>query len=237
MFGHQDDQPAQQDDNAADDTTTLTGTDENAAEPTDKNGGQPADQAGMPDESAAGSDTALADENGDTPEELVIGPGPDQTQDDQPKEDAKSEPPAGDDWQHPGTPLDDSEPEPISDVISPAGGFPKRPTFQYPVDSASDSAGPSGGQPDSGQDQELVDIRKRALGELSPLVEKLDLPPDEKFRTVMMIIQTSDDESLVKKAYEAAKGIEDEKARAQALLDIVNEVNYFTQPPADQAAN
>ncbi len=29
-----------------------------------------------------------------------------------------------------------------------------------------------------------------------------------------------------------AKGISDEKERAQALLDIVNEINYFTQHPS-----
>jgi hypothetical protein len=45
----------------------------------------------------------------------------------------------------------------------------------------------------------------------------------------MMMIQAADDESLVKSAYEAAQKITDEKVRAQALLDIVNEINYFTQ--------
>jgi hypothetical protein len=43
------------------------------------------------------------------------------------------------------------------------------------------------------------------------------------------MIQASDDQKLVKDAYEAAKQIPDEKARAQALLDVVNEINYFTQ--------
>jgi hypothetical protein len=46
----------------------------------------------------------------------------------------------------------------------------------------------------------------------------------------MMMIQASDDQRLVKKAYETAHSIEDEHARAQALLDIVNEINYFTNP-------
>jgi len=44
-----------------------------------------------------------------------------------------------------------------------------------------------------------------------------------------MMIQAADDQSLIKDAYEAAQNINDEKARAQALLDIVNEINYFTQ--------
>lgn len=60
------------------------------------------------------------------------------------------------------------------------------------------------------------------------MVDKLDQTPEEKFRTTMMMIQASDDQTLVKRAYEAAKSISDDKERAQALLDIVNEINYFT---------
>ncbi len=45
----------------------------------------------------------------------------------------------------------------------------------------------------------------------------------------MMMIQASDDQSLIGNAYAAAKEITDEKTRAQALLDIINEINYFTQ--------
>lgn len=76
---------------------------------------------------------------------------------------------------------------------------------------------------------ELLDIKQQALEQLSPLVGHLDQSPEEKFRTTMMMIQASDDQSLIKEAYEAAKKIEDEKTRAQALLDVVNEINYFTQ--------
>lgn len=76
---------------------------------------------------------------------------------------------------------------------------------------------------------ELIDIKQQALSQLSPLVDHLDQSPVDKFRTTMMMIQASDDHTLIRTAYEAAKSIEDEKLRAQALLDIVNEINYFTQ--------
>lgn len=75
----------------------------------------------------------------------------------------------------------------------------------------------------------LLDIKNEALHDLSPLVDKLDLDTTEKFKTVMMLIQASDDQTLIPKAYELAKNINDEKAKAQALLDVVNEINYFTQ--------
>lgn len=82
---------------------------------------------------------------------------------------------------------------------------------------------------------DLLDIKQDALHELAPLVGQLEQSPEEKFKTTMMMIQASDDQSLVKAAYEAAKQIEDEKARAQALLDVVNEINYFTQQSSNQS--
>ena len=82
--------------------------------------------------------------------------------------------------------------------------------------------------PDADQD-ELFDIKQQALHSLAPLVDKLDQTPEEKFKTTMMLIQASDNAELIKDAYDAANAISDEKARAQALLDVVNEINYFTQ--------
>lgn len=76
---------------------------------------------------------------------------------------------------------------------------------------------------------DLLSIKQQALHDLNPLVVHLDQTAEEKFRTTMMMIQASDDPSLVKAAYEAAKQISDKKVRAQALLDVVNEINYFTQ--------
>jgi hypothetical protein len=75
----------------------------------------------------------------------------------------------------------------------------------------------------------LVSIKEQALNNLAPLINHLDQTPEEKFKTTMMLIQASDNSDLVKEAYQAAQQIQDEKARAQALLDVVNEINYFTQ--------
>lgn len=75
----------------------------------------------------------------------------------------------------------------------------------------------------------LIDIKQQALTQLSPLLGHLDQSPEEKFRTTMMMIQASDDQNMIKTAFAAAQNISDEKTRAQALLDVVNEINYFTQ--------
>ena len=75
----------------------------------------------------------------------------------------------------------------------------------------------------------LMGLKEQALSSLSPLVNHLNQTPEEHFKTMMMLIQASDNSALIKEAYEAANQIPDEKARAQALLDVINEINYFTQ--------
>jgi hypothetical protein len=92
---------------------------------------------------------------------------------------------------------------------------------------------PVGGHPNA---DELLDIKQQALQQLSPLIGHLEQNPEEKFRTTMMMIQASDNDTLIKTAYEAALQIPDEKVRAQALLDIVNEINYFTHNNENNAA-
>jgi hypothetical protein len=82
---------------------------------------------------------------------------------------------------------------------------------------------------------DLLDIKQNALQQLSPLLGHLDQPPEERFRTTMMMIQASDNSTLLKSAYEAAQQITDDKVRAQALLDVVNEINYFTQHDEGEA--
>lgn len=95
---------------------------------------------------------------------------------------------------------------------------------------SSPSAAPEPSAPSQAPDNDdLLNIKLDALEQLSPLVEHLEQTPEEKFRTTMMMIQATDDHTKIKTAYEAAKQIEDKKVQAQALLDIVNEINYFTQ--------
>lgn len=92
-----------------------------------------------------------------------------------------------------------------------------------PTNDSSDSAAPAD------DNQDLMGIKQQALSQLSPIVTHLDQSPEEKFKTLMMMIQASDNQSLIKEAYAAAEQITDETAKAQALLDVVNEINYFTQ--------
>jgi hypothetical protein len=75
----------------------------------------------------------------------------------------------------------------------------------------------------------LADIKKEALGELRPLVDKLNVSPEEKFDTYLLLIRSTDDTSLIGPAHEAAKSISDEAKRAEALLDIIKEIDYLSR--------
>lgn len=119
-------------------------------------------------------------------------------------------------WQQPSAPADFPS--------QGAGGSTSSPNL------ASDFNPSSSTSTDSDADgNNLLDIKQKALSQLTPLVGHLEQSPEEKFRTTMMLIQASDNQSLIKTAYDASQAITDEKVRAQALLDIVNEINYFTQ--------
>jgi hypothetical protein len=118
-------------------------------------------------------------------------------------------------WQHPGTPLDAD-----AATINVSSATPILPPDDNDVQGDGNAAPTS---------SDLFKLKQQALAQLSPLVDHLDQSPEEKFRTTMMMIQASDDQSMLGTAYAAAQSISDEKVRAQALLDVVNEINYFTQ--------
>lgn len=76
---------------------------------------------------------------------------------------------------------------------------------------------------------DLDGIKKHALDELRPLLEKVDLAPAEKYYSYISLIRSTDDASLIPKAHEIAMQITDEKERANALLDIIREIDYITR--------
>lgn len=76
---------------------------------------------------------------------------------------------------------------------------------------------------------DLEGIKKSALGELRPLIDKVDLPAEEKFDTYLMLIRSTDDSALIAPAHAAAQKITDETRRAEALLDIIKEIDYLSR--------
>lgn len=76
--------------------------------------------------------------------------------------------------------------------------------------------------------ESLDSIKQDAITELRPLIDKLDVSPEEKFDTYLLLLRSTDDQSLVGPAHESARNITDEARRAQALLDIIKEIDFFS---------
>lgn len=79
------------------------------------------------------------------------------------------------------------------------------------------------------QNTDLDGIKNDALQELRPLIDRVDLPAEEKFDTYLLLIRSTDDSSLIAPAHAAAQNITDEKRKAEALLDIIKEIDYLSR--------
>lgn len=83
---------------------------------------------------------------------------------------------------------------------------------------------------------DLDGIKLNALKELRPLMDKVDLPAEEKFDTYLMLIRSTDDSTLIGPAHAAAQGIADEKRKAEALLEVIKEIDYLSRKDQTTAA-
>ena len=77
---------------------------------------------------------------------------------------------------------------------------------------------------------DLESIKKDALLELRPLVDKLDIAAEEKFDIYLLLLRSTDDKTLIAPAHKAAQDIADESKKAQALLDIIKEIDFLSTP-------
>ena len=76
---------------------------------------------------------------------------------------------------------------------------------------------------------ELERIKKDALQELRPLVDKLELSAEEKFDIYLLLLRSTDDTTLIAPAHATAQQIENESKRAEALLDIIKEIDFLAK--------
>lgn len=126
----------------------------------------------------------------------------------------------------PVTPLGDpnapyAPPPYLTDNSAPAPYTPPTQQQQQPVESPF--------PPLTTGNDELDSIKNDALHELRPLVDKLSVSPEEKFDTYLLLLRSTDDVKLIAPAHEAAKAISDEARRAEALLDIIKEIDYLSK--------
>lgn len=124
--------------------------------------------------------------------------------------------------------------ETAAPVAAPAPVAPEQPAIDLsalntPAPAAEEPAADSASQA-SPVSSELSDVKAEALDELRPLIDKLNLPPEEKFDAYLLLIRNTDDASLIPAAHNSAQAIVDEARKAQALLDVIKEINYLSNP-------
>lgn len=83
-------------------------------------------------------------------------------------------------------------------------------------------------------DPDLDKVKSMALSDLRPILESVEIEAGKKFKIYKEIIDLTEDKACIELAYNAAKGIEDQKEKAEALLFVVEAVDKLGIP-AEQA--
>lgn len=76
-------------------------------------------------------------------------------------------------------------------------------------------------------DSDLGKVKSMALSDLRPVLENIDMPAESKFKIYKDIIEVTQDKASIEPAYTAAKAIESDKDRAEALLYIIETIDKF----------
>ena len=71
---------------------------------------------------------------------------------------------------------------------------------------------------------EMQSIKEAALKELFPIMNRIELKPEKRFELYCEMMEVMKDKAILKPAHEAAKEIKDEKARADALIYLIETI-------------
>ena len=115
----------------------------------------------------------------------------------------------------PAFPVQEAPVVPDETPVIPSFDVPVAPSFDTSTSASADSS--------------LEGVKQDAIQQLRPLIDHIDLPPEEKFDTYLLLIRSTDDATLIAPAHVAAQGISDEKRKAEALLDIIKEIDYLSK--------
>ena len=104
-------------------------------------------------------------------------------------------------------------PEPVAEVPEPVDGT----LSETAVDSITETVEK---MPASA---EMSDVKKSMISDLIPLMDKVSLAPEKQFEFYKEIIDATHDKDMVPGAYNVAKKLSDDAARAEALLYLIEQ--------------
>lgn len=128
----------------------------------------------------------------------------------------------------PEMPAPDAAPAPEMPPI-PAPEAPEMPPVPTdttaPTPEISNSHSPLTSTPSTNPDMSVREIKESALRDLVPLLERLNIDPEQKFGLYRNIFEELKDYSVLNPAYAAAKNISGDTERAEALLYLIESID------------
>lgn len=80
-----------------------------------------------------------------------------------------------------------------------------------------------------GAPTDMRGVKEAALRDLAPIMNKIDVDPSRKFNLYRDIHDKLHDNSVIAPAYETARAIQDDSARADALLYLIDTIDGLNQ--------
>ena len=85
---------------------------------------------------------------------------------------------------------------------------------------------PQNTTPVSSASTKIQQVKQRALQELVHVIDSLNSEPERKYEILMTAARSASSDELLEKALEIATKIEEPNAKAEALVDILNEASF-----------
>lgn len=113
----------------------------------------------------------------------------------------------------------------------PVPPMPPMPEQPVPAQPAPEAVPAPANEPEIGPESKLAPVapetdiatvRTDIMRDLFPLMDKVEMTPERKWEIYRQMIDETHDNSMIGAAYDAVKGIGDDKERAEALLYLIN---------------
>ena len=122
----------------------------------------------------------------------------------------------------PVKPVSAPVPPSVSSIV--AGAQPKKPLVERRDDQRDRDNRPEMKRPLGQSNADVQSIKEAALKELFPIMNRIELKPEKRFELYCEMMEVMKDKAILKPAHEAAKEIKDEKARADALIYLIETI-------------
>jgi hypothetical protein len=121
-----------------------------------------------------------------------------------------------------GGPLPDlTNPDPVDIAATPAPEAPVAPEVTAPV---AEPVVDFSAMPElNATPATFSDVKEKMIRDLLPIIDKVNVEPEKKFELYKHVISKTHDQAMVADAYAAIKDLADEKAKAEALLFLIDE--------------